>query len=160
MNIVVIMDIYHHLKFERDTIPNQNVRDSSSLTTQMSNYLSRKWERPRSMKKLDNNRLSNSSPNHYMIEKLFAEEVRAAEIYEKLDNNRLSNPSQNHYMIEKKIWMPKKKTFTIKQKVSRLRLYKIRVLKYCVKKIKHYLRHLNNENENKVLSYCEALRYM
>ena len=69
-----------------------------------------------------------------MIEKLFAEEVRAAEIYEKLDNNRLSNPSQNHYMIEKKIWMPKKKTFTIKQKVSRLRLYKIRVLKYCVKK--------------------------
>ena len=69
-----------------------------------------------------------------MREKLFVAEVRAAEIYEKLDNNRLSNPSQNHYMIEKKFWMPKKKTFAIKQKVSRLRLYKMRVLKYYVKK--------------------------
>ena len=35
----------------------------------------------------------------------------------------------------------------------------MRVLKYYVK-IKHYLGHENKVNENKVLSYCEALRYV
>ena len=44
-------------------------------------------------------------------------------------------------------------------KVAGLRLCKMRVLKYYAN-LKHYLRHENKANENKVLSYCEALRYM
>ena len=43
------------------------------------------------------------------------------------------------------------------KKVSTLHLSKMRVLKYYVK-MKHYLRHENKGNENKVLSYCKALR--
>ena len=43
--------------------------------------------------------------------------------------------------------------------VPRLHLCKWRILE-CYVKIKHSLRHENKVNENKVLSYCEALRYM
>ena len=52
----------------------------------------------------------------------------------------------------------------VKYKVSRLRLYKMRVPNYYVKiKVAYYLRPArrgNNVNENKALSYCQALRYM
>ena len=42
-----------------------------------------------------------------------------------------------------------------KWKVSRLHLYKMRVPEYYVK-IKHYLRHKNKVNENKVITYWGA----
>ena len=47
-------------------------------------------------------------------------------------------------------------SYFINMKVSRLRLYKMRVVKYFVE-TKRYLRHENKVNENKV-SYWKALR--
>ena len=48
----------------------------------------------------------------------------------------------------------------VQSKVSRLRLCNNESAKILYKKIKYYLSHENKIKENKVLSYCVALRYM